>query len=81
MMRTAVSFPSVMNSRFNRPVGEINHFRRLLLANFGNSARKSMVCVASAPVATWNLHTTQPYYFAPTYSEVVNLTGLLITKD
>jgi hypothetical protein len=35
----------------------------------------------SAPVATWNLHTTQPKYFAPTYSEVVNLTGLLITKD
>jgi hypothetical protein len=35
----------------------------------------------SAPVATWNLHTTQPKYFAPTYSEVVNLTGLLKTKD
>jgi hypothetical protein len=30
-----------------------------------------------APAATWNLHTTQPKYFAPTYSEVVNLTGLL----
>jgi hypothetical protein len=25
----------------------------------------------------WNLHTTQPKYFAPTFSEVVNLTGLL----
>jgi hypothetical protein len=35
----------------------------------------------SAPAATWNLHTTQPNYFAPTYSEVVNLTGLLITND
>jgi hypothetical protein len=35
----------------------------------------------SAPAATWNLHTTQPKYFSPTYSEVVNLTGLLITKD
>jgi hypothetical protein len=33
------------------------------------------------PAATWNLHTTQPNYFALTYSEVVNLTGLLITKD
>ena len=31
--------------------------------------------------ATRNLHTTQPKYFAPTYSEVVNLTGLLKTKD
>jgi hypothetical protein len=30
-----------------------------------------------APAATWNLHTTQPKYFAPTYSEVINLTGLL----
>jgi hypothetical protein len=35
----------------------------------------------SAPAATWNLHTTQPKYFAPTYSEVVNLIGLLKTKD
>jgi hypothetical protein len=35
----------------------------------------------SAPAATWNLHTTQPIYFDPTYNEVVNLTGLLITKD
>jgi hypothetical protein len=35
----------------------------------------------SAPAATWNPHTTQPKYFAPTYSEVVNLTGLLKTKD
>jgi hypothetical protein len=35
----------------------------------------------SAPAATWNLHTTQPKYFAPTYNEVVNLTGLLETKD
>ena len=29
-----------------------------------------------ASATTWNLHTTQPKYFAPTYSEVVNLTGL-----
>jgi uncharacterized membrane protein YsdA (DUF1294 family) len=37
--------------------------------------------VGSALAAMWNLHTTQPKYFAPTYSEVVNLTDLLITKD
>jgi hypothetical protein len=37
--------------------------------------------VVSALAATWNLHTTQPRYFAPTCSEVVNLTGLLKTKD
>jgi hypothetical protein len=30
-----------------------------------------------APAATWNLHTKQPKYFAPTYIEIVNLTGLL----
>jgi hypothetical protein len=30
-----------------------------------------------APAAMWNPHTTQPKYFALTYSEVVNLTGLL----
>jgi hypothetical protein len=30
-----------------------------------------------AAAATWNLHTTQLKYFAPTSSEVVNLTGLL----
>jgi hypothetical protein len=35
----------------------------------------------SAPAATWNLHTTQPNYFALTYSEVLNLTGLLKRKD
>jgi hypothetical protein len=35
----------------------------------------------STPAATWNLHTTQPKYFPPTYSEVINLTGLLKTKD
>jgi hypothetical protein len=33
--------------------------------------------VALAPAATWNLHTTQPKYFAPICSEVVNLIGLL----
>jgi hypothetical protein len=31
--------------------------------------------------ATWNLHTTQPNTLLPTYDEVVNLTGLLETKE
>jgi hypothetical protein len=43
MMSTAVSFPSVMIPKFNRPVGERNHFRRLLLADFGNDAREGLV--------------------------------------
>jgi hypothetical protein len=32
------------------------------------------------PVATRNLHTTQPSTLFPTFDEVVNLTGLLETK-
>jgi hypothetical protein len=32
-------------------------------------------------VATPNLHTTQPNTLLPTYDEVVNLTGLLETKE
>jgi hypothetical protein len=32
-------------------------------------------------VATQNLHTTQPNTLLPTYDEVVNLTGLLETKE
>jgi hypothetical protein len=42
MMSTTVSFPLVMIPWFNRPVGERNHFQRLLLADFGNNARESL---------------------------------------
>jgi hypothetical protein len=74
VMSTTVSFFSVMKLKFNRPVGERNHFRRLLLTGFWQGT-------LPVPVAMWNLHTIQPRYFAPTCSEVVNLTGLLKTKD
>jgi hypothetical protein len=44
-------FSLSMKPRFNQPVGERNHFRRLLLANFGNGARRSLwwrgVCASS----------------------------------
>jgi hypothetical protein len=43
MMSTAVSLPSVTIPRCNLPVGERNHFRRLLLADFGNGAREGLV--------------------------------------
>jgi hypothetical protein len=33
-----------------------------------------------ASATMWNLHTTQPNYFAPTYSEVINLTGFAENK-
>jgi hypothetical protein len=77
MMSTTVSFLSVMIPRFNRLVGERNHFRRLLLADFGNGARESLACGVGAISNVEPAHTTQPNYFAPTYGEVVNLTGLL----
>jgi hypothetical protein len=74
-------FSLSMKPRFNRPVGERNHFWRLMLAGFADGSREFIygVClgIALAPAATWNLHTTQLKYFAPTCSEVVNLTGLL----
>jgi hypothetical protein len=35
---------------------------------------------SSSPIATRNLHTTQPNTLFPTYDEVVYLTGLLETK-
>jgi hypothetical protein len=71
-----------MKPKFNQPVGERNNSRRLLLADFATVLEDLYGRVVdSAPTATWNLHTTQPRYFAPTCSEVVNLTGLLKTKD
>jgi hypothetical protein len=73
-------FSLSIKPKFNRPVGERNHFQRLLLADFGNGARKQSGAWLAAPAAMWNLHTTQPNYFSPTYSEVVNLTGLLKIK-
>jgi hypothetical protein len=70
-----------MKSRFIEPVGERTNFRRLMLAGLAiapdNLYIASYLGLIFAPTATWNLHTTQPKYFAPTYSEVVNLTGLL----
>jgi hypothetical protein len=67
--------------RFIEPVGERTNFRRLMLASFttapDNLYMTPYLGRSFASAAAWNLHTTQPKYFAPTYSEVVNLTGLL----
>jgi hypothetical protein len=70
-----------MKPRFIKPVGERTNFRRLMVGSFV-TAPDNLYMVPSlgrsfAPAATWNLHTTQPKYFAQTYSEVVNLIGLL----
>jgi hypothetical protein len=70
-----------MKPRFIELVGERTNFRRLMLA--GLAIAPDNLYVASylgrsfAPAATWNLHTIQQKYFAPTSSEVINLTGLL----
>jgi hypothetical protein len=70
-----------MKPRFIEPVGERTNFRRLMLAGLAtppdNLYMVPYMGRSFAPAETWNLHTTQPKYFAPTYSEVVNLTGLL----
>jgi hypothetical protein len=70
-----------MKPRFIELVGEKTNFRRLMLAGFATAPNNlymaSYLGRSFAPAATWNLHTTQPKYFAPTYSEVVNLTILL----
>jgi hypothetical protein len=70
-----------MKPRFIKPVGERTNFRRLVLAGLATALDNLYMAPylgrSLAPVATWNLHTTQPKYFAPTYSEVVNLTSLL----
>jgi hypothetical protein len=70
-----------MKLRFIKPVGERTNFRRLMLADLA-TAPDNLYMVpylgrCFAPATMWNLHTIQPMYFAPTYSEVVNLTGLL----
>jgi hypothetical protein len=74
-----------MKSRFIEPVGETTNFQMLMLTGFVTAPDNLYVApylgCSFAPAATWNLHTTQPKYFAPTSSEVVNLTGLLQTKD
>jgi hypothetical protein len=70
-----------MKPRFIEPVGERTNFRRLMLAGLATAPNNLYVAPylghSFAPAATWHLHITQPKYFAPTYSEVVNLTGLL----
>jgi hypothetical protein len=70
-----------MKPRFIEPIGEGTNFQRLMLNSLATAPYNLYMAPYLrrnfAPAATWNLHTTQPKYFAPTSSEVVNLTGLL----
>jgi hypothetical protein len=70
-----------MKPRFIELVGERTNFQRLMLAGLATTPDNLYMapylgCIF-VPAATWNLHTTQPKYFAPTSSEIVNLIGLL----
>jgi hypothetical protein len=68
----------VVKPRFIEPIGERTTLpkvdARWLCDTLDNGARNLSACSFS-PAAMWNLHTTK--YFVPTYSEVINLTGLL----
>ena len=69
MMSTVASFPSVRNQGLSTSRRKESPLK-VLLADYLQDA-------LPASATTWNLHTTQPKYFALTFSEVVNLTGLL----
>jgi hypothetical protein len=70
-----------MKPSFIEPVGERTNFRRLMLTGLATGPDNLYVApylrYSFAPAAMWNLHITQPKYFAPTSSEIVSLTGLL----
>jgi hypothetical protein len=70
-----------MKLRFNRTSRRKKPLPKVDASWLGDGSKQfvygAYLGVALAPAATWNLHTTQPKYFAPTSSEVVNLTGLL----
>jgi hypothetical protein len=70
-----------MKPRFNRTSRRKKPLLKVDASWLGDGSRQfvygAYLGVALAPAAMWNLHTTQPKYFAPTCSEVVNLTGLL----
>jgi hypothetical protein len=70
-----------MKPRFNRTSRRKKSLLKVDASWLGNASRQfvygAYLGVALARAATWNLHTTQPNYFVPTCSEVVNLTVLL----
>jgi hypothetical protein len=70
-----------MKPRFNQTSRRKKPLPKVDASWLGDDSRQfvygAYLGVALAPTAMWNLHTTQLKYFAPTSSEVVNLTGLL----
>jgi hypothetical protein len=70
-----------MKPWFNRTSRRKKQLPKIDASWLGDGSRQfvygAYLGVALAPAAAWNLHITQPKYFAPTSSVVVNLTGLL----
>jgi hypothetical protein len=82
LMNIAASFPQLWNQGYQSSRKKPNDWRWCPLAS------RQLRTIYRAPrlsfalrAATWNLHTTQPNTLFPTYDEIVNLTGLLETKE
>jgi hypothetical protein len=80
VMNIAASFPSVKKPRLCRS-GEERTIRLKVmltgLVTLQQGRRLRHLLTRLRPIATRNLHTTQPSTLFPTCDEVVNLTGLL----
>jgi hypothetical protein len=79
MMSIAVGFPSVKKPRFI-VLGEERQTTEGDADWLNSTPTRAHLLTRLQPVATRNLHTTQPSTLFPTCDEVVNLTGLLKTK-
>jgi hypothetical protein len=83
MMCTVANFPLVRNQGLS--VQEKAKLQKVMLASLVTLQQGRRLwyneLVRLQLVATRNLHTTQPSTLFPTYDEVVNLTGLLETKE
>jgi hypothetical protein len=81
MMSTTASFPQYKTKVYQTSRRKKTNFRRLMLTGLATAQDNLYMAPylgrSFALAAMWNLHTTKPKYFAPTNSEVVNLTGLL----
>jgi hypothetical protein len=78
-MNIAASFPSVKKPRFIVH-GEERQTTEGDADWLNSTPTRAHLLTHLRPIATRNLHTTQPSTLFPTYDEVVNLTGLLEIK-
>jgi hypothetical protein len=75
-------FPRLRNQGLSFRRGENKRLKVMLtgLITLQQGRRLWHLLTHLQPIATRNLHTTQPNTLFPTYDKVVNLTGLLETK-